>query len=634
MLAKNHPTGAEGEDEDDEFSPFGAAVRPEANASGSAGSYYSSSATSSSGDFDGRAAASGVGTGSAGEEEEWAAGGGMTPFDVLSSVLSGSFGGSSTKWSPEQIEDALASHNWDVDATLASIFESGGQPSSSSRMLGVPGTPPFGRSPLLSHQQVPTGPRTSSGVSVMPRDAFSSHRGGRTASYTGISRVATPPVGRGTGSMSPSLSNSGGSGGGVGPGRVCRYFLSGDCRRADCRFSHDLSKALCKFWLRGHCLNDPCPFLHDSDVLQALAGGMSASSLYGGELGADSPLLGDDESGLATPPLASAAAASGPSDDFPELVPSGPKAQRVRQQQQLSSGSSSLANNLAASGPPPGAPTGPAASDPSRTRWATALQRSKAPTPLALIQQQAVAGGNGLSSGEAVKLIHVAGARGAPNRPAMGLRSLSSTSLHSQSGGGHKANAARLVLRAPTLLPTLVVGKGAASSYAAHRSILTPLIEQRNRCLARASEAFRAGDGASARKYSAEGQGLNVKIKEANHSAARDMLKERHLELSERLRVGSDGGGWGSNGNASVDEAGARGLRGKIVGAGMGVCLGVARKDALGAINGARELSVEERTECLLDCHGLHASEAVEVVEEFLREYSIRLLRVQRENCS
>jgi hypothetical protein len=112
------------------------------------------------------------------------------------------------------------------------------------------------------------------------------------------------------------------------------------------------------------------------------------------------------------------------------------------------------------------------------------------------------------------------------------------------------------------------------------------------------------------------------------------MLKERHLELSERLRTGSDGGGWGSNGNASVDEAGARGLRGKIVGAGMGVCLGVARKDALGAINGARELSVEERTECLLDCHGLHASEAVEVVEEFLREYSIRLLRAQRQSRS
>lgn len=56
--------------------------------------------------------------------------------------------------------------------------------------------------------------------------------------------------------------------------RVCRFFLAGECRRSDCRFSHDLNKALCRFWLRGQCLNDPCGFLHDYDALSKLAQSM------------------------------------------------------------------------------------------------------------------------------------------------------------------------------------------------------------------------------------------------------------------------------------------------------------------------------------------------------------------------
>lgn len=61
----------------------------------------------------------------------------------------------------------------------------------------------------------------------------------------------------------------------LGGARVCRYFLAGECRRSDCRFSHDLNKALCRFWLRGQCLNDPCSFLHDFDALAMLASSLS-----------------------------------------------------------------------------------------------------------------------------------------------------------------------------------------------------------------------------------------------------------------------------------------------------------------------------------------------------------------------
>ncbi|CAD6884480.1 unnamed protein product [Tilletia laevis] len=156
----------------------------------------------------------------------------------------------------------------------------------------------------------------SNGVAVLPREAFQSHKGGVAASSGGgtgasgagnaASGARSPRIG------SPSLfhmniATAGGSGGAPGPltpshfgggssplpspglngpttpggsggtARVCRYFLAGECRRFDCRFSHDLGRALCRFWLRGQCLNDPCGFLHDYDVVNKLARGMKSS---------------------------------------------------------------------------------------------------------------------------------------------------------------------------------------------------------------------------------------------------------------------------------------------------------------------------------------------------------------------
>lgn len=48
-------------------------------------------------------------------------------------------------------------------------------------------------------------------------------------------------------------------------GVVCRFWLStGQCLRADCRFSHDLSNHICKYWVMGNCLaGDTCIFSHD-----------------------------------------------------------------------------------------------------------------------------------------------------------------------------------------------------------------------------------------------------------------------------------------------------------------------------------------------------------------------------------
>uniref|UniRef100_A0AAV1TKN9 Smr domain-containing protein n=1 Tax=Peronospora matthiolae TaxID=2874970 RepID=A0AAV1TKN9_9STRA len=50
----------------------------------------------------------------------------------------------------------------------------------------------------------------------------------------------------------------------VGPSQVCRHYMQGDCRRADCMFLHDTDSITCRFWLRGTCLQaEHCVFAHD-----------------------------------------------------------------------------------------------------------------------------------------------------------------------------------------------------------------------------------------------------------------------------------------------------------------------------------------------------------------------------------
>ena len=68
------------------------------------------------------------------------------------------------------------------------------------------------------------------------------------------------------------------------------------------------------------------------------------------------------------------------------------------------------------------------------------------------------------------------------------------------------------------------------------------------------------------------------------------------------------------------DDYGDRTARGRICGAGLGVCLGIASQN----VGGEKSLTPEERTEVMLDLHGLHSAEATEVLEEFLLAVSGR----------
>ena len=130
-------------------------------------------------------------------------------------------------------------------------------------------------------------------------------------------------------------------------------------------------------------------------------------------------------------------------------------------------------------------------------------------------------------------------------------------------------------LRPPTLLPTLSTGSALAADFAQLRT-----------------------SGASPEQ----------------------LVHERHKAIRETLLVGAggDAGGWGSSAQAS-DERGAHGMRGRWIGGGLGVCLGVARAENIARVaRGVHGLSLEERAEAFLDLHGLQTAEAVAIAERFL----------------
>jgi hypothetical protein len=140
---------------------------------------------------------------------------GMTPLDVLSSVF--------TSLPSGELEDALMRAGYDFEGAMAILIaQNGGTRSGQStpQRLGSPGPRPgFIRTASGNFRDGPG-----------PNHFPSGGRGG---------------FGMGTGAISPRFGMSGtrSPGGPMSGGvmvvngqRVCRYFLAGECRRADCRF--------------------------------------------------------------------------------------------------------------------------------------------------------------------------------------------------------------------------------------------------------------------------------------------------------------------------------------------------------------------------------------------------------------
>ncbi|TFK39365.1 hypothetical protein BDQ12DRAFT_681662 [Crucibulum laeve] len=422
---------------------------------------------------------------------------GMTPFDVLSSVFGSTL-------APSELEDALAANGYDFERAMAWLVD-----------RALPATP---ASPQLRMQNM--GGR----VTLVSRESAGAIRGGA----RGFPNNA--PAGRGAPRYVNGRPSTGGN-------RVCRYFVAGECLRADCRFSHDLERALCRFWLRGTCAKqENCEFLHhlpkDVDVA-SLNNAIARANVQPG-----------------TGPLA---ALNPPPDEFPVLgYENNNGSGRGRKYQER------------------------AYNDPGRTRFAAAVKK-----PLPSAPQ--------------------AGRDDVVRREIMGP---SADNLHHQSAIVAPRPSPRIKLRPPALLPTLPTGDAVNNLYMAYRSRALQLGAARNACLSRAADAWRRGDGAAAKRFSREGHELNAKMGVEMAQAAAKLVRER-AKLAEQAVRARDAS-WS-------DDPGDRSTRGKACGGALGVSLGIAGREV-----GDGKLTSEERTECMLDLHGLHSNEATEVLEEFL----------------
>lgn len=124
---------------------------------------------------------------------------GMTPFDVLSSVFGATL-------APSELEEALAVNGYDFERAMQWLVDRA--------------RPPAGASQQGQHAAGRGGYAFGGGVQVVPRSQAGFIRGGR-GGFIAVN-------GRG-GRFNNGRPVQGGN-------RVCRYFLAGECMRADCRF--------------------------------------------------------------------------------------------------------------------------------------------------------------------------------------------------------------------------------------------------------------------------------------------------------------------------------------------------------------------------------------------------------------
>lgn len=165
----------------------------------------------------------------------------MSPFDLLLSIFPKGSG-----VEEGVLERALEECGYDVDRAIERIIETQPLPSSSSNgaddsipPTGQAGFPPLGVVPPPPNLR-PLPLSSGSRPLVVSRDSFD-----------GYGPRGAPPPGSGqqryhsNSNSRPGTPDSSRGAGGVG-GRVCRYYLSGNCLRSDCKFSHDVGKAVCK----------------------------------------------------------------------------------------------------------------------------------------------------------------------------------------------------------------------------------------------------------------------------------------------------------------------------------------------------------------------------------------------------
>lgn len=300
-------------------------------------------------------------------------------------------------------------------------------------------------------------------------------------------------------------------------GVVCRFFLStGQCLRADCRFSHDLGTTICKYWLTRSCLaGDTCIFSHDPS--------MSANKM-----------TMDSISRNSTPPpqlhFNDATA-------FPSLTPD-----------QWGSAGSGLGPGM---NPPPGFKL--PISRPHSRQQSRERERSSTPVPAVddteafpSLGSSAKASGNGkkrrnnrndssssIPTGPA-SLADVI--RAAPSPPSNSNRTSTSSGASSNrwsgTGGSPSSKRSSRVSAAhippPLQVPWMDTGSALNRSYLKHRKEALTHGMLRAKYLQQANAAWRRGDGKAAKEHSREANNENIAMMKAHKEASKAIYEERN----------------------------------------------------------------------------------------------------------
>ncbi|KAJ5217175.1 hypothetical protein N7468_010183 [Penicillium chermesinum] len=430
----------------------------------------------------------------------------MSPHDILRTVLG-------DKRSNEEIEAALEANGYDLGATIASLYQDA-------------------ESETLAKQQ---------------DDA---------RILVGKSMAMDPPR-----PLTPS-----------GHGRspvVCKFYLShGQCLRADCRFSHDLTAHLCKYWMNGNCLaGDSCPFSHDPS---SLVSNLSIS-----------------DSRPASPSAGSLFQVDSASDAFPPLqASSSMEDQWANQYGRYPAHLSGPGGK----GTPPGLFPGMARRNGSMTHLGRPNSRPNSrptsrhqnrelnPTALSMDDPDAFPSLAAVSAKNTSKKHH--GKRGGHNARDANTNkenppsSLADVVRMSPSPAPSKGKSAKPSNDAKTAEhPWLETGSRANQQYIKYRTEAIRHGTVRNKFLQSAAQAWNRNDARAAKALSLRGQAENDAMRRCHREAARQLYEERNQHLSQ----------------AGLDES-------------------------------SEELYV--------DLHGLHPEEAIEYLEKILLKHANEGLRV------
>ncbi|KAK4145491.1 uncharacterized protein C8A04DRAFT_35760 [Dichotomopilus funicola] len=387
----------------------------------------------------------------------------MTPYDMLRSILG------QTK-SDDEISAALAMHGYDLGATVAAIMETQVQDN-------------LALAAQAEENRVVIG-------KAMGSD-------GRPGTPGGDSQRS---------------------------GVICKFYLStGQCLRADCRFSHDLSNHICKYWVAGNCLaGSTCIFSHDPSHL------VNRLQIDGSD----------------TPPMQHATVNIQDYSNFPTLQPGSPE-------QLLATTGSYPTLGIT---PPPGFKAQHAHPERSRSRPGSRHQQKdtpSAPSPddadafpslgAAIAKQgkkhHGKRGGHGHSHGPNKDTNFAAPPSTLADIVKMSPSPAPATPSRRVARNGNSPNvrngensAAAQAIPNPKHIPWLETGDRANKAYLKARQEAIKHGGLRNKFLQSAAQAWNRNDARAAKALSLRGQSENDLMRKAHREAAQQLYEERNKD--------------------------------------------------------------------------------------------------------